>query len=111
MDYHIAEFIQELQGTGSSRGTGASIARLFGQAGAKVAVHGRDVAALSGVLADIERNGGSAIQVLGDVTKFSEIEAMRQQIEDNLGPIDILVANAAGGNVMPGPLALACEPR
>lgn len=44
--------------TGSSRGSGASIARLFAQEGAKVAVHGRDREALASVQAEIERGGG-----------------------------------------------------
>ena len=90
--------------TGSSRGIGAAIARLFAQEGARVAVHGRDVAALSAVRADIERAGGRAIQVVADVTQFAEIEAMRRDIEAELGPIDILVANADGSFTKPGPL-------
>lgn len=90
--------------TGSSRGNGAAIARLFARAGAEVAVHGRDVAALSLVQSDIERDGGSAIQVLADVTRFNEIEDMRRQIEDRLGPVDILVANAGGSFTPPAPL-------
>ncbi len=90
--------------TGSSRGIGASIARLFAEQGAKVAVHGRDTAALSAVCAEIERAGGKAMRVIGDVTKFADIEAMRQQIEQELGPIDILVANAGGSPTRPGPL-------
>lgn len=90
--------------TGSSRGIGAAIARLFAREGARVAVHGRDAGTLSMVLSDVERSKGTAIQVLGDVTEFRQIEAMRQQIEEKLGPVDILVANAAGGFVMPGPL-------
>ena len=36
--------------TGSSRGIGAAIARLFAHCGAKVAVHGRDMAALAGLV-------------------------------------------------------------
>ncbi|HYP11091.1 MAG TPA: SDR family NAD(P)-dependent oxidoreductase, partial [Xanthobacteraceae bacterium] len=36
--------------TGSSRGIGAAIAALFAREGAKVALHGRDVDALSAVL-------------------------------------------------------------
>ena len=90
--------------TGSSRGIGAAIARLFAQEGARVAVHGRDVAALSAVRADIERAGGRAIQVVADITQFAEIEAMRRDIEAELGPIDILVANAGGSFTKPGPL-------
>src|SRR5215831_18251418 len=88
--------------TGSSRGIGAAIARAFAKHGAKVAVHGRDADALSAVHGDIEREGGIAVQVPGDVTKFAEIEAMRHRIEETLGPIDILVANAGGSFTMPG---------
>lgn len=90
--------------TGASRGIGAEIARLFAKEGAKVAVHGRDAVALSAVRSEIERDGGTATQIAADVTKFSEIEAMRRHIEETLGPIDILVANAGGSYTMPGPL-------
>jgi 3-oxoacyl-[acyl-carrier protein] reductase len=90
--------------TGSSRGIGAAIARLFAREGATVVVHGRDRAALSSVRSEIERDGGKAMDVSGDVTKFTDIEAMRQRIEGEVGPVEILVANAAGGRVMPGPL-------
>ena len=90
--------------TGASRGIGAAIARLFAREGARVAVHGRDSAALSAVRADIERGGGAAAQVVADVTKFSDIENMRHQVEQTLGMIDILVANAGGSYTMPGPL-------
>ncbi len=90
--------------TGSSRGIGAGIARLFAQEGARVALHGRDAAALQAVRSEIEEAGGTAITVTADVTKFSEIEAMRRTVEKELGPVDILVANAGGSYVPPGPL-------
>ncbi len=90
--------------TGSSRGIGAAIARLFAQEGAKVVVHGRDAAALSAVCDEIKRAGGQAMQVAGDVTRFADIEAMRRQIEKEFGPVDILVANAGGSPTRPGPL-------
>jgi 3-oxoacyl-[acyl-carrier protein] reductase len=95
--------------TGSSRGIGAAIARLLAQEGALVAVHGRDSKALSAVRAEIEREGGKAMIVAGDVTKFADIEAMRLQIERDLGPIDILVANAGGSFSPPGPLEETTE--
>lgn len=44
------------------------------------------------------------MSVVADVRKFAEIEAMRRRIEDELGPIAILVANAGGSFTMPGPL-------
>ena len=88
--------------TGSSRGIGAAIARLFARHGARVAVHGRDAAALSLVRADIERAGGRAMQVVADVTQFAEIEAMRYRVEQELGPVDILVANAGANLTRPG---------
>lgn len=86
--------------TGSSRGIGAAIAKLFAERGAKVAVHGRDAQALTAVRSEIERAGGRAIECQADVTSFKEIEAMRQRIEAELGPIEILVANA-GANLTP----------
>ena len=95
--------------TGSSRGIGAAIARLFARQGAKVALHGRDTAALSGVAVEIESSGGAAMQVVADVTKFADIEAMRRQVEQDFGPIDILVANAGGSFTMPGPLEETSE--
>src|SRR5262245_41132288 len=95
--------------TGSSRGIGAAIARLFAQEGAKVVVHGRDMAALSAVQAEIEHTGGKAMQVVADITQFGEIEAMRRQIEQAFGPLDILVANAGGSFTQPGPLEETSE--
>jgi 3-oxoacyl-[acyl-carrier protein] reductase len=90
--------------SGASRGIGAAIARLFANEGAKVALHGRDKAALSAVQADIERDNGISAQVVADVTRFGEIEAMRHQVESTFGPIDVLVANAGGSFTKPGPL-------
>jgi 3-oxoacyl-[acyl-carrier protein] reductase len=86
--------------TGSSRGIGEAIAREFAREGAAVAVHGRDEAAARGVADAISADGGQAISVLGDVTEFAQVEAIRHQIESSYGPVDVLVANA-GGNFAP----------
>src|SRR3954452_24821259 len=80
--------------TGSSRGIGAAIATLFAREGARVVVHGRDQAALGAVRAAIEREGRTAMTVVGDVTKRSDVEALRARIEAEWGPVDILIANA-----------------
>lgn len=95
--------------TGSSRGIGAAIAKLFAQQGARVVVHGRDTRALSAVQAEIEHAGGKAMTVVADVTKFTDIEEMRRQIEQAFGPVDILVANAGASLTMPGPVEQISE--
>ena len=90
--------------TGSSRGIGAAIATLFANEGASVAVHGRDVSALEHTVAAIRWEGGKAIAVAADLTRSCEIDAMRCRIERELGPVDVLVANAGGNPTPPAPL-------
>ena len=90
--------------TGSSRGIGKAIATELARQGAAVAVHGRGKTAVTEAAAAIVREGGTAIAVTGDVTSFEQIEAMRHQIEDGLGPVDILVANAGGSFTPPAAL-------
>jgi 3-oxoacyl-[acyl-carrier protein] reductase len=88
--------------TGSSRGIGAATVKLFSERGASVIVHGRDVAAVKAVTAQIEEAGGRSLAAIADLTRYDQIEAMRGFIEQRLGPVDILVANAGGSTVPPG---------
>lgn len=89
--------------TGSSRGIGRAIAMLFAREGARVAVHGRDEDALAKVHADILEEGGHAMRVVANLTRFDEVEAMRRNIESQYGVVDLLVANAGGSHTPPGP--------
>lgn len=95
--------------TGSSRGIGAAIATLFAREGARVVVHGRDADALETVRARIEAAGGRVLAVTGELTEFDQVEAMRERIEAGFAPVDILVANAGGSPVRPGPVELITE--
>jgi 3-oxoacyl-[acyl-carrier protein] reductase len=90
--------------TGSSRGIGAAIATLFAEAGAAVVVHGRDADAVAAVAAQIEKTGGRAFPAIADLTDYGQIEAMRAAIEREAGPVDVVVANAGGSPVRPGPV-------
>jgi NAD(P)-dependent dehydrogenase (short-subunit alcohol dehydrogenase family) len=78
--------------TGGGRGIGANIARELAAAGAKVAVSARTAAQVEEVASEI---GGLA--VVADVTKRDDVDAMVAKVEAELGPIDVLVANAGIG--------------
>jgi 3-oxoacyl-[acyl-carrier protein] reductase len=86
--------------TGSSRGIGAAIARELAAAGARIVVHGRDEAATQAIAREVD---GQA--VIGDVTKAADIERMVREI----GPIDIVVANAGGNLAPPAPFETLTE--
>ena len=90
--------------TGSSRGIGAAIAQLFAEQGASVVVHGRDTDAIAAVTARIEETGARVMAAVADLTRYEQIEAMRESIKQRFGSVDILVANAGGSIVAPGPL-------
>jgi 3-oxoacyl-[acyl-carrier protein] reductase len=90
--------------TGSSRGIGAAVATALARQGARVVLHGRDTAALATVRGEIERSHGEAIALAADVTRFPQIEDLRKEIERQLGPVHVLVANAGGSSTRPGPL-------
>lgn len=92
--------------TGSSRGIGRAIAVLFAQAGARVVISSRKLDACERVKDDIENRHGSgrAIAVACNIGRKDELQSLVDQTVATLGPIDILVANAAINPVY-GPLA------
>ena len=82
--------------TGGSRGIGAGIAVALATAGADVAVNYREQgAAAQSVCAEIASRGRTAIAVQADVSRAQEITRMVSELESSLGPVDILVNNAA----------------
>jgi len=90
--------------TGAGRGVGRAIALALSDAGAAVAVCARsedDVARVAGEIAD---RRGHALALRCDVTERHEVEGMVAEIEQAVGPVDLLVNNA--GQFGPvGPLA------
>jgi NAD(P)-dependent dehydrogenase (short-subunit alcohol dehydrogenase family) len=82
--------------TGASGGIGRGIARRFAEAGAAVAVHyrgGRDGAET--LAAEIGGRGGKAIAVAAELTEPAAVERAVEAVTRALGPVDILVNNAA----------------
>lgn len=81
--------------TGASRGIGRAAAIRFAQAGARVALAARDVAALDRAVAEIQAPGGVALACPCDVTNEESVIALFRRVSSELGPIDILI-NSAG---------------
>jgi len=77
--------------TGSTRGIGHAVAAALHQAGARVAVVGRDLARAQAVAGAL---GDRAIGVACDVGDRGQIDAAIAATEQGLGPVDILVNNA-----------------
>jgi 3-oxoacyl-[acyl-carrier protein] reductase len=82
--------------TGGSRGIGAATCRALAANGVKVAVNGRDRAAIDAVVAKIAADGGTAVAAPGDVTDEAAVRDMRDVVERALGPVEILAAFAGG---------------
>jgi 3-oxoacyl-[acyl-carrier protein] reductase len=79
--------------TGGGRGIGASIARELADAGMRVAVTGRTREQVEAVAWQL---GGLAL--VGDVAERADVESWVRHTESELGPVDLLVANAGTGN-------------
>lgn len=82
--------------TGGSKGIGAATCRMLGANGVKVAVNARSSDAIEQVVSELRDDGVDAIGVSADCTDSGAIERMREQVESQLGPIDILLPYAGG---------------
>lgn len=85
--------------TGASRGIGAAVAAEYARQGAAVAVHHAPTAEMrklaEDVVAEIVDGGGRALAVQADVAVRADVEAMVETVRRRLGPVRVLVANAA----------------
>lgn len=80
--------------TGAGGGIGAEICRAFAAEGAAVAVTDARLEAGEGVATEILKSKGRAAAWLLDVSHGQDIEKVADEIEEQLGPIDIWVNNA-----------------
>jgi 2-deoxy-D-gluconate 3-dehydrogenase len=94
--------------TGGNGGIGLGMARGLADAGADIAVVGRNEEKSKAAVADIAKRGVRAIAVATDVTDKAAVDRMIGRVKDELGRIDILVNNA-GINIRKPPHALELE--
>src|SRR6266536_3358383 len=80
--------------TGASAGVGRATARTFAKQGAGIGLLARGLDGLEGARKDVEKLGGKALVVPVDVADANQVEAAADQIEAELGEIDLWINNA-----------------
>ena len=84
--------------TGATSGLGLASARRFAAEGAHVFITGRRQDALDAAAASI---GENVTAVRGDVSKLEDLDQLVKAIESHGGGLDVLMANAGGGEFAP----------
>jgi short-subunit dehydrogenase len=87
--------------TGASSGIGGALAVELGRRGAALGLFARRADELMKVAEEIERGGGKALVLPGDVRQSSEVENAAARMRERWGRIDVLVANSGVGIITP----------
>jgi 3-oxoacyl-[acyl-carrier protein] reductase len=83
--------------TGGSKGIGAATAILLGHNRARVAVCGRDRESIDRVTSETREAGApDAVGLAADLTTPDVVARLRADVEDKLGPVEVLFAFAGG---------------
>jgi NAD(P)-dependent dehydrogenase (short-subunit alcohol dehydrogenase family) len=80
--------------TGGSAGVGRATARAFARDGFDVAVIARGEGRLAATKSELEAVGVRCVAVSADVADAAAVDAAAEQVERELGPIDVWVNNA-----------------
>jgi NAD(P)-dependent dehydrogenase (short-subunit alcohol dehydrogenase family) len=83
--------------TGPAKGMGAAVTRAFAAEGARLALVGRDTAAIEAVAGEVRNDGAQTLVLACDLTDAAQCEEAARAPSDHYGRIDILV-NVAGGS-------------
>ncbi|MDN5326286.1 MAG: hypothetical protein PWP41_982 [Moorella sp. (in: firmicutes)] len=83
--------------TGSGRGIGRSIARMYAGHGAKVVIADRNFQDAQETERLIKEEGGEAFAVLADVSRPEDVVKLMEKTEERYGRLDILINNAGFG--------------
>lgn len=80
--------------TGGSKGIGSEVAVVLAQAGAEIAIAGRDVAGLAETAAAVRETGRSCLVIEADLTTVEGAQETARAALAHFGTVDILVNNA-----------------
>ena len=94
--------------TGGNGGIGLGMARGLADAGARIAIVGRNEAKSAAAVTELQQRGAKAISITADVTGKATVADMVERVRREFGRIDILVNNA-GINIRKSPHALDLE--
>jgi NAD(P)-dependent dehydrogenase (short-subunit alcohol dehydrogenase family)/uncharacterized membrane protein YagU involved in acid resistance len=86
---------------GGSRGLGRALARELVQRGARVAICGRSAESLQQARDWLEGFGAPVLADICDLRDEAQTRAFLRRVTQQLGPIDVLIANAASIEVAP----------
>jgi len=95
--------------TGGTGAIGSALAEGLGRAGARVAIVARGREGIDRTIRRLGESGLEAIGVVADVLDAASLEAARDEIQERLGAVDVLV-NCAGGNVAAATLPADASP-
>lgn len=89
--------------TGGGSGLGKSMSRYFLQLGANVAITSRNQEKLDAAATELNEHSksGKCIAISCDVRHYDDVLSMYENAKSQLGPIDILMNNAAGNFISP----------
>lgn len=83
---------------GAGDATGGEIAKRFARGGYIACMTRRNAAKLQPLIDEIEQNGGTAYGFASDAREEEQVIALIEQIENSIGPIEVMVFNI-GANV------------
>jgi len=83
--------------TGASSGIGRALAVEIGRHGAKLGLIARRAEIIDEVVREVKAAGGTAVALPADVQHAESISAAANKLRADLGPIDVLIANAGIG--------------
>ncbi|MET8161628.1 SDR family oxidoreductase [Sphaerisporangium sp. NPDC005289] len=77
--------------TGASGGVGRAVVRMLGERGAKIALIARGETGLANAAVEAGAEGGTAKVYPADMADHEQVEAVADEIEKDLGPIDVWI--------------------